>query len=185
MENLPDNFAGKPIRFRIPYEQQGELVVANNTTGVPFADSTFLHTVDKPFEIHRMIVSITPFDNTVGTPLVVTPSNLSQNAPAGPTATLDIRRILQSFVRLRIRDVSKNENLFKNAQLVETMLSRNEGSWAFRCPYTLVRAEGLEITVDNVAPATFVIGTQTCANLRIEIGFQGYLIVVAVPSETR
>lgn len=177
---LPSHFAGRPIAFRVPYHMPGELVVANNTAGVPFPDATFLHTVDKPFEIHRVIARVTPMTNETP-PAVVSPVSLVVQQQS-------LQEILESYVRLRIQDTSKNENLTKNPSLMGGLSPKSTRVWEWEDPYTLVRAEGFAVTVDNLAPNNFVIDAvvdQTCNNLRIELAFQGYLIVVAPPSETR
>lgn len=189
MGRLPAQFAGKDITFRIPYSMPGELVIANGLTGQVFPEATFLHNVDKPFEIHRVIIRITPFDNQ-GTPVVVQPQFLAN--------TFFITNVLEKYVRVRIRDTSKNESFTKNAQLVDGLVKGNERTWEWDEPYSLVRSEGFEIQVDNVAPTTFTLSvcgcaqststatqTVTIANLRVEITFEGFLLIIAPASESR
>jgi hypothetical protein len=138
----------------------GELVVQPNASGVFFPEATFLTNVDKPFEIDRLQVRLTALDED---------KKVLDVQPAG----LDRR------VRLSIQDTSKNEKLTKSAQMVSTLISRNVGSWEWYVPYTMVRSEGFAIGIDTLdLPA----GT---SYVRVEISFQGSLIVIAPPSETR
>lgn len=160
---IPASFDDQQIRFRIPYTMGGELVVEPNASGVFFPEATFLTNVDKPFEIDRMFVRLTALDDN------------KQVLDAQP-GTLDRR------VRLAINDTSKNEKLNKSSQLVSTIITSEEGdsgTWEWYVPYTMVRSEGLMIGIDTLdmpAGTSFV---------RVEISFQGSLIVIALPSGTR
>lgn len=163
MGRLPSHFAGRLITFRVPYSMPGELIVQPQTSGVQFPDATFLQTTDKPFEIHRMIPRLTQLD--------------SNGVPVTPQPAFDF---ISAFIRLMIRDVSKNEQLMKSPQLVKTMVKgTSEQTWEFAEPYTIVRQEGFQISVDNTAAGG------TFAQVRVEIDFQGFLLVVAPPSEAR
>lgn len=181
---LPTHFSGRPIAFRIPYTMPGELIVTNNTQGVPFGDAAFLHNVDKPFEIHRMRVRLSMFDNATP-PVRISPANLLQLVNA------DIQEVLSHYIRLRIADTSKNENLTKTQMMAALAAGRDSRDWEFEDPYTLVRSEGFQITVDNLAPATFAldgiapVADATVGSILVELAFQGYLIVIAPPAETR
>lgn len=182
MGRLPVKYADKLIKFRIPFTMPGELVISRSTTGLLFADSTFLHNTDKPFEIHRMIVTIAAMDNATP-PLII-------NVPlAGALGAGQMDVILRDYVRLRIQDTAKNELLTKAAQLVSNLVRNNTGAWEWEEPYTIVRSEGFTISVDTIVPANFVIAvgetSATVANLRVGITFEGFLIVIEPPSETR
>jgi hypothetical protein len=164
MGRLPAKFADKVITFRIPYSMPGELVVAPSSQGTQFPEATFLHNVDKPFEIHRFIPRTTALDDSTP-PAVINPQ---------PTAF-----VTDKLIRLRINDTSKNEQLTKNAHLIDTMVPNNERLWEWEDPYTLVRSEGFQVSIDaQVFPAGI-------DNIRVEIAFQGFLIVIAPPTETR
>ncbi len=163
MGRLPLQFAGKDITFRVPYTMPGELLLAADVQGVQFPEATFLHNVEKPFEIHRALIRTTAL--TSATPPVVVATQ--------PT-------ILDRLVRIVIRDTSKNEALTKQAQLVSSLLKINELTWEWEDPYTVVRSEGFQISAST--DATYPAGT---ALIRLEIALQGYLIVIAKPSENR
>ena len=177
MVHLPTHFAGKPIGLRIPHSIAGELLVANATTATQFPDATFLNATDKPFEIHRAIISLTPFDNQA-TSVIVSPAVML-------LLVQDLRSVLEDYIRLNVLDVSKNEKITKNAALVRTLLKNNERAWEWDAPYTIIRGEALQVLVDNIAPATFVAGAATVANIRVNINFQGHLLVISPASESR
>ena len=163
MGRLPAKFAGRDITFRVPFTMPGELVVAAGNIGVQFPEATFLHNSDKPFEIHRVIPRVTGLD--------------AQQVVVSPLVDPNL---LQRLTRIRIFDFSKNENLTKNAQLLDTLTKgTSEQTWEWAEPYVLVRSEGFQVTIDNVATAGVAPFT------RIELTFQGFLIVVAPPSESR
>jgi len=179
MGRMPTKFADQTIKFRIPFTMPGEAVVLNQTTGQLFPDSTYLHNVDKPFEIHRVVIEIAPMDDAA-TPLLLTPPFFG--------AIIDHAKILRNYVRLRMQDTSKNEFMTKAAQLVSTLTRENTAAWEWEEPYTIVRAEGFTNQVDNICEDyTVIVGQEevTVANLKIAITYEGFLIVIAPPSETR
>jgi hypothetical protein len=180
MGRLPTHFADQRIKFRIPYTMPGELVLGLSATGVLFPDSTFLHNVDKPFEVHRVVVNTYPFDD--GTP----PDPLD---PLFCGQIPDHEKILRNFVRTRIQDTSKNELMNKSAQLLSTLVKDNSATWEWEDPYTIVRSEGFTVSADCLLAAGYPITvdavTVNVENVRFGLTFEGYLIVVAPPSETR
>lgn len=188
-ESLPTHFAGKPITYRIPYSMHGEQLVDLGTlpTSVQFPEATFLHNVDKPFEIHRMVPRITcmSHDDQANTDSVIYPQP-------------QIGSGLERAVRLNIQDNSNNENLTKVSDTIENLTPNNSRVWEWKDPYTIIRSQGFQILINvGLLTATLaqiistcVEGTPGCTaitidKLRIDIDFQGYLIVVAPPSENR
>lgn len=189
--NLPQRFDGQEIKFRIPYTMPGELALDLANTppfSTQFPAATFLHNVDKPFEIHRMIPRLTLLgqDESENDVVII---------PADPKVVTG----LEKCVRLRIDDTSKNEKWTKAACSIEDLV-RNDRVWTMDAPYTIVRSEGFNVEVDvqrfapnplNVATIACTSGevsTQACTTvtkIRVDIDFQGYLIVIAPPSETR
>lgn len=185
--NLPQLFDGQEIKFRIPYSMPGELAV-DITANVPpfstqFPAATFLHNVDKPFEIHRVIPRITLLTTVSAVDFVV----------LSPTGTDPITGF-EKLVHLRIDDTSKNEKWTKAPQLISDMVNKNTGVWELECPYTIVRSEGFNVEVDvqRFSPNPFLVSvpagspTLTTINkIRVDLTFEGYLVVIAPPSETR
>ena len=157
---VPTHFAGQRIKFRIPYSMPGELIVENGGAGIEFPEASFLHNIELPFEIWNMQLSASQLDDD-GVPIAEPPPGIDK------------------FWRVRVQDVSKNQLITKHAQLVATLTDNDTGTWFWRIPYTLVRAEGFLVAVDNLlAPAP---GNR----LRAEITFRGFNLVLEPPSETR
>lgn len=190
MGRLPTTFAGRQISWRVPYTMPGELIVEPSKSGVQFPEATFLHNIDKPFEIHRIIIRLTALT-----------TNTFPNAP-GPISSAVVMEVqpdtLSRRVRLRINDFSKNELLTKAPALVSQLLALNTGFWDFEDPYTLVRSEGFQIAIDTLdfpiicVPDTSPTSETPCASVearvdfvRVEVAFQGFLVVVAPPTESR
>lgn len=166
MGYLPDSWADRRITMRVPYSMAGEITLAGAVSGQQYPDATFLHSIDKPFEIHRVIPRITGVDENG---LVI--------------ATQPSQEILQSLVRLRIVDFSKNEQLLKSSTLMKLLTKgSSEQTWEWAAPYYLTRSEGFQVLVDTQTIPTF---DPEVAQLRIELCFQGFLVVVAPPSERR
>jgi len=163
---IPHSFGDQSIKFRIPYTMPGEQLVDQNASGVFFPEATFLHNVDKPFEIDRMIIRISETDDS---DVVINPQ------PAF--------RDLVNRVRLTVTDVSKNENLTKASHLVSTLITSEaggDGTWEWYVPYTVVRSEGMQIGIDtDTSPG----GGNN--RFRVEIALQGSLIVLQPASNTR
>ncbi len=170
MGRLPSHFAGRVITERNPYNIPGELIVAFSANGVAFPANTFDHNVDKPFEQHRMIPRVTGLS---ASGVVVSPQPDQDE--------------LQSLVRLRIENTGRNELLQKASMLMKLYTKgTSERSWEWADPYYMIRGEGLIVNVDTVAaPAAYAGLAVPITQLRIEINFQGFLDVIAPPSENR
>lgn len=168
MGRLPDSFAGRKITFRVPYNMPGELTVDFNTPGTQFPEATFSHQIDLPFEIHRVIPRITGLD-AAGLVLAEQPS----------------QDILAALVRLLFVDFAKNQQMMKSAQLISLLTKgSSERTWEWAEPYTIVKAEGFQVRVDTLAAPNPQFDPEV-DSLRIELNFQGFLLVVAPPSENR
>jgi hypothetical protein len=179
MGRFRDEFAGRKITFRIPYVMASTLTVTDGSTGVQFPEAVFLHNVDKPFECHRVIVRVMPFDNA-DTPAILPPQFVG--------AVSNLLQILQRYVAIRIRDTSKNEALTKASTIVGNFQTGDAMTWEFQDPYTMVRSEGFEVTCDNnLTNFAITVGgtTVTVGSIRFEVVFEGYLVVIAPASESR
>lgn len=165
MGRLPDHWAGRKITMRIPHTMPGEILLNDSQPGVQFPDATFLHNVDKPFEIHRCKPVITAIDEN-GNVLATQPS----------------QETLQGLLRIRIQDLGKNELITKSPTLVSLLTKGTaEQTWEWAEPYTIVRSESFQVIVDALSFTNF----QDVEQLRLAWMFQGFLIVVAPPSESR
>lgn len=176
MGRLPSEWAGRPITMRVPYEMSGELILTASKSGQQINDALFTNNVDMPFECHRMKPSVTALDGS-----------------GNVLATQPTQTLMQSLVRLRLNDFGKNVIMLKNPTLL-TLLTKgtSEQTWEWAEPYYLVRSEGFQVQVDTLAYPIFdgnqipvTPATVPLVSLRIEIAFQGFLCVVAPPSNTR
>ncbi len=165
MGRLPEYWAGRKITMRIPYEMAGELSLTTLQTGIQFPDATFLHNVDKPFEIHRGKPFVQALDNE-GAPIEEPPN----------------QEVLLGLIRARITDLGKNEVMTKSPTML-ALLSKGSaeqtGEWAE--PYTIVRSESMQLVADCLDIGNF----SAITTLRFAWTFQGFLLVVAPPSESR
>lgn len=152
--------------MRSPFTMPGELTVtAGPTAPTQFPEATFMNNVNKPFEIHRMIPRVTALD-AEGTALSPQPD----------------QELLQSLVRLTINDLGKNQIITKNPTLMHLLTKgTSERSWEWADPYYLVRSESIQVIVEPTAFPTI----SNLVSLRVEVSFQGFLIVVAPASEAR
>jgi hypothetical protein len=165
MGRLPDSWAGRKIMMRIPYEMPGEMPLTSAQTGQQFPDATFMHNVDKPFEIHRL------------KPFVIA---LDQNGDV--LATQPDQTTLQALLRVQIADLGKNEKMTKSPISVALIpKGTSEQTWEWAEPYTIVRSESFQVVADALSFANFA-GLVT---LRLCWKYEGFLIVVAPPSESR
>ena len=178
MSRLPLQYAGKIISFRLPFTIAGTLDVPPNTNGVVFPDVVFSLQIDKPFEIHRMFVRLAAKGTPVGfsSPTVLEPQ---------PTT-------LEERVKMKVQDVGKNENQMKSAAYVSTFINRNTGTWEWEEPYTIVRSEGFQVQVDtDDFPNVIVYNANIEPELvpvtlvRVAVTYEGFLVIVGPPSETR
>lgn len=177
MGRLPTHFAGRVITMRVPYEMAGELVVAGNVSGTQFNDALFTNNVDMPFEAHRVIPRVTALD-----------------ASASVLAVQPNQDMLQSLVRVRLNDFGKNVMMLKNPTLMNVLTKgTSERTWEFAEPYYLVRSEGFQVAIDTLTLPVWDGGQfpdpdepeQLLTQIRIEWGFQGFLLVIAPASESR
>jgi hypothetical protein len=170
MGRLPATWADRVITMRVPYNMPGEIILASGQTGKQFPLATFSNNVDKPFETHRYKPFVTALD-------------ASGNA-VDPQPDQDL---LQGLVRVRIFDEGKNQDLTKNPSLMHLLTKgSSERTWEFADPYYMVRSENYQVTCDVlVFPAAWATLTIPITQIRVESDFQGFLLVVAPPSNTR
>lgn len=172
MGRLPDSWAGRKITFRIPYEMPGEITLVSNQAGSQFPDGTFVQNVDKPFEIHRAKPIVTVLD--------------ANNAPLVKVSEIPTQEVLQQLVRVRLTDFGQSEVMTKSPSLVALLTKGSaEATWEFAEPYTLERGTGFQIVVDALDLTNLLAAVTGAAKIKLSWMFQGFLIVVAPPSESR
>lgn len=180
IERLPTYFGERQIKFRAPYSMPGEYVVKFADNPLPFSsafpEATFLQATDKPMEVHRMLADVTP---------LTTDQAGNLNPLLLPAATL---KAFLRCVRVSIQDVSKNQLITKNKQLLSDLLDETTGAWEWYDPYTMSRSEGFEISFDFLQFDATALGLPqgvTITGLRLAVTFEGYTIVIAPPTNER
>jgi hypothetical protein len=157
-----------------------EMTVLANTANNAFPADVFKLDTDKPFEIWRMIVRLTAQSVDV-------PPFIFEPQPAS----------LNKHVRLRVVDTAFESRMNKAMQLVDSLQKDDELCWEWEVPYTVVRAQGFSVDVDALTLPRYCLEVANLADVnctativgvpavRVEVTFQGYLLILAPPSETR
>lgn len=168
MGRLPEMWAGRKITMRVPYEMAGEITLTSLQSGLQFPDATFLHNIDKPFEIHRCKPVVTALD-TNGIPESDQPS----------------QETLLQLAKVRITDLGINETITKASTLLALLIKGTaENTWEWAEPRTIVRAENFQIVAEAVDLTNFV-ADGVLTKLKLSWIFEGFLLIVAPASESR
>lgn len=165
MGRLPDTFAGQKITARFPYNMPAELVIGFSQNGVTFPDVVFTNQVDKPFEIHRLLPRVAALN---ADQLLITPQ---------PDQDL-----LAALVRLDVLDFRTDQKFTKAPTLIRDLTKgSSERTWELAEPYTLPNSGGFQVAVTTLAsPPAFGV-----TSLKVELNWQGFLIQIAAPSDSR
>lgn len=148
MGRTPEKYNDRKILKRIPYVMFAQANLAVASSGTAFADSSFLHSVDKPFEIHRASIIATAVDASNVPTTAMTPNNAT-------------------FCRLDILDTAANERLTKSVACVENIVDTETNFWYFDEPYTIEYQQGFTITADN---------QHATVRARVQVAFHGFLL---------
>ena len=168
MGRLPSTYAGMQIMFRVPFAMQTTLDLPQNTAS-QFPEFPVTHSIDKPFEIHRMIPRITAI---AGNKVI---------QAAQPSDDL-----MEALISISIRDFGKNNSLTKAVTPLGNLVRGSaERTWEFAAPYYLKQGDGFEINAVSGSYPVDGQGTPIANVLRAQISFIGCLIVVAPPTEQR
>lgn len=167
MGRLPATFAGMPVMFRVPFIMQTTKSLTASQSGIAFPEGPVTNGIDKPFEVHRMIPRVTALDGA--TPPVVVGVQPDEDS-------------LSSLVSITIRDFGKNQALTKApTRLANFVKGAGERTWEFAEPYYLLQGDGFEITGKSLA---YPAGLNT-TSIQVTISFEGFLLVLAPPTDRR
>lgn len=165
MGRLPATYAGMPIMFRVPFVMQTTKIITSGQNGVSFPEAPVTHGIDKPFEVHRMIPRITGLDSD-DVPLYVQPDD----------------DLMAALVSITLRDFGKNQTLLKVPSAINSLTRGSaERTWEWAEPYYLKQGDGFEIG----ARAVDFPDSYTADGLRVQISFEGFLVVLAPPMDRR
>lgn len=153
MGRIIDMYEGRKILSRLSYTMAGTITIGASQTGVQFPAAAFLHTNDRPFEVHRMLPVVLDVD-------VVDPTQV--------VSVADMR-----YVSGRVFDFGTNQELLKaSTPLAALIKSPTERVWEWTAPHTLKKTHGFTVTIDTSA------FDDTVTTLRVQIAFQGYLLTL-------
>ncbi len=166
MGRLPAQFAGRVINDRFPYEFSGELKLTTGQALTQFPDSTFLHSIDKPFEIHRMI-----------------PRVFGQDGSDVLLATQPDQDLLLALVKFTLTNLGINQVMTKApTRLAAVVKGSSERTWEWAEPQTLERGQELQAACQALTFPTF---NPAASSLIVLLTFEGFLLQVAPPSDNR
>lgn len=149
---LPTHFAGRRIVMRVPYAMPGEQIVAP-ATSADLPANAFLNNVDKPMEVHDVIMSA-----------------VSVSAADVPIVSTFAGAIGQRM-RITIVDFTKNQQVTKLGTLADSLFDTNTLVWTWDQPYVLLNSEGFTVNFTNLVPAG---GDR----IRLAITFRGFLLAL-------
>ena len=178
MGRLPILYAGKPIIDRIPYQMDGKAILEENASLVSFDPAQYEHTVDKPFEIHRVLVRVIAmgFDESID------PVN---NIPLEPQPTIS-----EEMVQVLIEFISQSgQKLTKELTRPSVLVKNNTRVWEWDEPLTMARTDILGVTASSDSLIFWEFSTnvqdytESIVAIQIEVAFQGFIVVVGPPQE--
>lgn len=165
MGRLPNNYAGHPITGRDPYVMYGEMALASGGPNIEFPPATFQCGTDKPLEIHRMIPRLLALDSQ-GVALPTQPDQELLAALVSFTCKLSNREQAMTRVPTRIFAVTKGSA---------------ERTWEWADPEYLERSTGFTVSIQASAFPSI----QNLSTILVCFAFEGFMIQIAAPSESR
>lgn len=164
MGRLPDTFAGQPIKSRVPFTLSAEMIISSDTGPLMFQTSSFMMTQNKPFEAHRFIPRVQAVD-------------VSSNPADGVE-----NDVMMRLLDVSILDTGKNQWLTKHpVSLYDLVKGTTEKTWEWADPYYLREGESFTVELTSgVFPAAL-----NDLRIRAKLCFEGFLIVIAPPTERR
>ena len=175
MGRLPTHYNGKRIAFRVPYAMFSECYLRRTDLAVAaglgalFPLEDFVHTEDKPFEIHRFIPTACAIDAEVDHPLVL-------RYAAAPQ--MDYLQGADVVVRDNAKNVPMNRGAVvgsDNVTLANLVRGSAAQTWEWEDPYIITRGEGmLETPIESI----FTVGITPDVAIRYMLVLQGFLLVL-------
>lgn len=144
------------ILGRSPYTMAGDVTIAAGASPQVMADGTFVHNLDLPFEVLRMIPTIACLD-----------SNSAQIADPNIGSLLHL-------VQLQLQLLTQGRPMTSAAASLSELVDNELRTWAFDSPLYLERSNGFQpITVTNNIPVG------SAAKAKVRISFQGSLLALS------
>lgn len=150
---LPTTFENRPIVQRLPFAMAGTIVMGASKTGEQFGSAAFLHNVDDPFEVVRMVPRVVGVD---------------PDEEANLTGAFGDR-----YLSCRVTDFGLGIELVKASTLIPNLIKSNRfHSWEFGAPHTVKHGAGFTVLLDS---AVFV-DTEVLWSVRV--AFIGSLLTL-------
>jgi len=166
MGRLSTVYAGRPITTRVPHIMEAfiDLPIVNPPSAPfrvqSFGANAFLHNVDKPFEIHRMI-----------------PRMIFADAAATRFSTHDQNELL-GCVDISIKEKSRNEAMTAGfVPLLNLVKGTAEQTWEWTDPLVLVRGQGFLVQA-SMESTVFSFAVGNVSALRLQLAFEGFYLVL-------
>lgn len=165
MGRLPNTYADRPIMDRDPYAMPGELSLTTGQISTLYPPATFQCGTDKPFEVHRMIPRLYAL-NSSG---VLLPTQPDQDLLAG-------------LVKISLKIINKEQSMTRVPTRIGTLTKgSSERTWEFADPEYLERSTGFEVAIQAETFPTI----ENFASILVALTFEGFMIVVAPPTNNR
>lgn len=166
MGRLASRYADMDIQARFPYTMDSEKALAASASGTPFNSEDFLNTVDKVFEVHRMIPRIYARD---ANGLLIS-QQPDQDLLAG---LVSIDMVLQGF----------NQQVTKSPTRIGALTKgSSERTWEYAEPFYLPNGRGVQIAASTSAfPAAGTGFPDTITQLLIVIVLEGFQLQLGPP----
>lgn len=174
-ECLP-TYAGEVITTRVPHAVQAYVDLpkigygspAATVRAVPFDLNAFLHNAAMPFEVHRMIPRVIYADTSTPTVYGVPDQDVGLGC-----------------IEVSIREKSSNRAMTAGfVPLLNLVKGVAEQSWEWTNPMTLVRGQGYVVQA-KMACTVFPFASDAVSALRLQLSFEGYMLVMPPASDRR
>jgi hypothetical protein len=141
------------IKARKPYIVASDMTLAAAAAPTVFPDGSFIHSLDLPFEVLRMIPAVACLDGSLN-----------------PIPDPNIGDILH-LVKVKIKLLSDSRDMTLVSTRLSELVEKENKIWSFDYPLYLERQNGFVVEVTNLVPLA------NAANVRFELGLQGSLLI--------
>jgi len=162
------SFAGLEVRDMTPYNMPSEITLEASQSGIAFPGTDYVNTQEKPFAVYRAIPRVMALDEN---------GLLLETQP-------DVN-VLEALIKLRVSLVGFNQEATKANVRISNLVqgSTSERAWVFTEPFILPNQYGVQLFADcDAFPAGFAGDVDS---LRVSVNLQGFLLVLAPPSDRR
>lgn len=168
MGRLASRYADLDIQARFPYEMPSELTLAASVSGRPFNSEDLLNTVDKVFEVHRMIPRIYALD--VNGLLVAQQPDME---------------LLMGLVLFNMVLQGFNQQVTKAPTRVGALVKgSSERTWEYAEPFYLPNGRGVQLFATTTAFPTAGTGFPAAVTqLLITAVLEGFQLQLAPPRQ--